>query len=667
MTRQAGYESLDWKHSQVRRNDREDENVSEEFFTEGDSLTEISALVRESMQNSLDAAQDKSKPVTMRFKIGEQKSTVNHNYFDSIYSHAKLSLQPNLLPELNNKSKFLVIEDFHTAGLRGSISSLRPSPESSKKHGDNFWFFEWKSGETNKLKGGRGSWGIGKAVLSAASRMKTILVYSERNSASSPKPNTESILFGHSIFKYAYIDGLRLKPHRNWMRGVQVEGEVGEIDYEPTSLASDIELFRRDWKIKRKSSEVGTSIVIPFVKDTITADSLIQCIIQDYFIAILDNSVICEVEDEDGNEFLIDKENIFMLIERIEEVNSSSTTKSKRELIGICQMYENRIKNQTTKHEVRAPISDINDWNSVLFEEALKNDFYQEIEKGKTVEFLVKTEVPTEKSSIFRTDQFSVLFSKYNSEGFSKTLFTRGGILIPDANPDSKLSGLLSIVVVDQGELDELQELLRLAEGPAHKNWTANGDKVSALYEGKALREVIKWVKVSALSIFKKLQPDQSIPDDRSLAKYFPDDSPLEGALGDVKNESEKATGKPEGGHGGFGGEGIPRGGRLLRIEGGELPGSIIISPIDATRLEKGMLFEIEFAYSLRGGNSFTAWDSEDFNLAKVFSESESRGIEINFSNNKATIEIVNPKFEAVFCKFDPLRDVSVDARRVIK
>jgi hypothetical protein len=239
--------------------------------------------------------------------------------------------------------------------------------------------------------------------------------------------------------------------------------------------------------------------------------------------------------------------------------------------------------------------------------------------------------------------------------------------LIPDANPDSKLSGLLSIVVVDQGELDELQELLRLAEGPAHKNWTANGDKVSALYESKALREVIKWVKVSALSIFKKLQPDQSVPDDRSLAKYFPDESPTQGALGTAQNESERATGKPEGGRGGSGGEGNPRGGRLLRIQGGELPGSIVISPIDVTRLEKGMLFEIEFAYSLRGGNSFTAWDSEDFNLAKLFSESDSRGIEISFSNNKAIIEIVNPKFEAVFCKFDPLRDVSVDARRVIK
>ncbi len=667
MTRQAGYESLDWKYSQVRHTDREDENVSEEFFNEGDSLTEISALVRESVQNSLDAAQNKSKPVTIRFKIGEQVAKLNHHYFDPIYDHAKDSIDESLLPDLNYKSKFLVIEDFNTQGMRGSLSSLRPSDESREKYGDNFWYFEWKTGETNKLKGGRGSWGVGKAVLSAASKIKTILVYSERDTLSCPRPNTESILFGHSIFKHATIHGLRLKPHRNWMREVQVEGEPGEKDFEPTSLSGEIELFQNDWKIKRRSRELGTSIVIPFIKDTITADSLIQCIIQDYFIAILDNSLVCEVEDEDRNEFIVDKENIFILIDRIEEVNSSSTTKSKRELVGVCQMYENRIKNKTLKHELRGSSSARNDWSSLTFEEEFKNILHQEIEIGKTIEFIVKTEVPVGKTGTLRTDHFSVLFSKYNGEGFPKTLFYRGGIVIPDANPDSKLNGLLSMVIVDEGELDELQKLLRLAEGPAHKNWTANGDKVSALYEGKALREVIKWVKVSALSIFKKLQPDQSIPDDRSLAKYFPDDSPLEGALGDVQNESEKATGKPEGGHGGFGGEGSPRGGRLLRIEVGELPGSIIISPIDATRLEKGMLFEIEFAYSLRGGNSFAAWDSEDFNLAKVFSESESSGIKVNFSNNKAIIEIVNPKFEAVFCKFDSLRDVSVDARRLNK
>lgn len=662
MTSQRGYKSLDWKCSQVRLTDREDENVSEEFFTEGDSLTEISSLVRESMQNSIDAVQDESTPVRMRFKVGEQLPVINQQYFSPIYAHAEQSLQINHLPKLNFKSKYLVIEDFNTAGLRGSISSLRPTPASREKYGDNFWFFEWKSGETNKLKGGRGSWGIGKAVLSAASKLKTILVYSERDKFSCPTPNTEGILFGHSIFKYSDVDGLRLKPHRNWMREVQIEDE---IDFEPTSLNDDINLFCEDWQIRRKSKETGTSIVIPFVKDTITADSLIQCIIQDYFIAILDESVSCEIEDEKNNKFLIDRDHLFSFMDRMDELNSSSTTKNKNELIGFCQMYENRIKKKTFKHVVRALNDHPNDWTHLSFEESFKVQFQSEIEKGTTVEFIVKTDVPTESRGIYRSDQFSVLFSKYNSEGLSKTLFTRRGIIIPEANPDSKLNGLLSMVIIDEGELNELQKLLRLAEGPAHKNWTANGDKISALYENKALRELIKWVKISSLSIFKKLQPDQSIADDRSLAKYFPDDSPIEGAIGNEQNESEKASGKPEGGQGGSGGKGNPRGGRLLRVQGGDSPGSIVISQIDAAKIKKGMSFEIEFAYSLRGGNSFTAWDSEDFNLAKLFSDSKSSGVKVQFSGNKAIIEIEKPIFQAAFYDFDPLRDVSVDTRKI--
>lgn len=125
------------------------------------------------------------------------------------------------MPDLNQDAKYLVIEDFNTRGLKGSISSIRPTDESKNKYGSNFWFFEWKTGETNKLAGSRGSWGIGKAVLSAASKLKTILVYSERDKSKCQESENESILFGHSIFKYAFVDGIRLKPHRNWMKEVE--------------------------------------------------------------------------------------------------------------------------------------------------------------------------------------------------------------------------------------------------------------------------------------------------------------------------------------------------------------------------------------------------------------------------------------------------------------
>ena len=290
MTQQSRYKTIGWQHLEVKLRDREDELISEEFFNDVDTLSEISSLIRESMQNSIDEILDKQLPIKMRFTVGKQNAKLNQEYFSDIYEHAKLSIQPSLLPNLEIESNYLVIEDFNTNGLRGSISSQKPTANSSATYYDNYWYFEWKSGETNKLTGGRGSWGVGKIVLSAASRLKTILVYSERQSLSCPEPNTNGILFGHSIFRYATMsDGKRLRPYRNWMKEIKVGGD---IDYVPTSDLVDINQFREDWRLFRKQKEYGTSIVIPFVKNTITAERLIQCIIQDYFIAILEIAVV---------------------------------------------------------------------------------------------------------------------------------------------------------------------------------------------------------------------------------------------------------------------------------------------------------------------------------------------------------------------------------------
>jgi len=662
MTRQAGYKSIGWKHSIIKRRDREDEIISEEFFNDVDTLDEISSLVRESMQNSIDEARNKSIPVQIRFKVGKQSTQLSKEYFAEIYPHAEKSIQESLLPKLNSASKYLVIEDFNTGGLKGSISSLRPDESSIQKYGSNFWFFEWKTGETNKLAGGRGSWGIGKAVLSAASKLKTILVYSERDPECCPESNTEGILFGHSIFKYADINNERYKPHRNWMKESQVDGE---LEFIPTSDKGDIGIFCRDWSVVRKAKDLGTSIVIPFIKDSITANHLLQSIIQDYFIAILDDTVRCEIEDEYGKKIRLEKNNLISLIEELDEDSLNSVSKSKSELIGLCQMYQNKVTNKTAKQEIRSTIASPNDWVSINFTDESKEKFRIDIERGKTVEFIVKTEVPSERKDITRTDEFTVLFSKYHKEGLQRTLFTRKGIIIPEAFRESKINGILTMVIVEEGEVDQLQRMLRLAEGPAHKNWSDKGDKVLAKYEKRALTKTIHWVKTSALSIFKKLQPDQNVADDRSLSKYFPDDLPIEGINGDSQAESKKAEGKPEGGSGGSGGAGMPRGGRLLRVENGNEIGSIIVKPIDPSRLEVGMLFEIEFAYTLHNGDSFSAWDLEDFDLGTLINQNETSGVQISTKGNKATLTIKKPSFSVGFSRFDALRDVSVNIRKI--
>jgi hypothetical protein len=148
-------------------------------------------------------------------------------------------------------------------------------------------------------------------------------------------------------------------------------------------------------------------------------------------------------------------------------------------------MYEKRISGKTHKIKVRPKIDFENDWSNLEFEEELKEEFRSKIEGGSCVEFEVMTEVPTQQVGINKTDTFSVLFSKYGREGLSKTLFTRRGIIIPEAFRESKLNGLLSMVLIEENESNFLQQMLRLSEGPAHKNWTATGDKVLGRYETK--------------------------------------------------------------------------------------------------------------------------------------------------------------------------------------
>ena len=161
-----------WQETVKGLNDDEEHQQNEEFFNDTDVLSEISSLVREAIQNSIDACLDNTKPVKVRFTLKNQTGKINEKYFKDLYPHAALSINENLLPKYDQNSIFLIIEDFNTTGLEGSVRTSKPKDSDVKLYGASYWFFEWAKGISIK-KGDRGSWGIGKIVLSAASRYKS--------------------------------------------------------------------------------------------------------------------------------------------------------------------------------------------------------------------------------------------------------------------------------------------------------------------------------------------------------------------------------------------------------------------------------------------------------------------------------------------------------------
>ena len=107
--------NVEWQFQDAPVGYRENEQIGEEFFSNAEVLSEVSGVVRESIQNSLDEVLDTSKPVQMVFTVGNQSPVVANHYFSSLYPHIeKIGLRE--VPNFDDASPFLVIEDFNTRG-----------------------------------------------------------------------------------------------------------------------------------------------------------------------------------------------------------------------------------------------------------------------------------------------------------------------------------------------------------------------------------------------------------------------------------------------------------------------------------------------------------------------------------------------------------------------
>lgn len=642
-----------WQETVKGLNDDEEHQQNEEFFNDTDVLSEISSLVREAIQNSIDACLDDSKPVKVRFTLKNQTGNINEKYFKDLYPHAKLSINENLLPKYDQNSIYLIVEDFNTTGLEGSVRTSKPKDPDVKLYGASYWFFEWAKGISIK-KGDRGSWGIGKIVLSAASRYKSYFVYSVRKRI--VEEGTEQILFGHANLKYENISDKRVKPNRRWM----IINEIGE--HIPQSDSLQIKEFCSDWGVTRESSMTGTSIILPFCRDTITPKGLLQCIIQDYFIPIIDGSLECEIVGNNSS-MTLNTSNIIDQILDLDEGFWTSATKSRDELVGLCHMYKNFINKKIKTVEIKQIEKSINNWNEVAFDKELVGVINGDLDSGIIYQFKVETNIPIPNSKNNSMDYFNILLSKHNSNELSKTIFSRQGILIPNANRDSKLRGLLSLVVISKKSENSIAQILSDAEGPAHKSWSEAGDRVTQKYNRAAVKAVISWVRSSALNINKLLQSSDEIPDDRSLSKYFPYSSDNGQSSSSVnKDDSVGSKGSPKGGKGGKGGKSRPAREKLLDIY--QTENGFDIRPMDLN-VPIGARFVIQVAYTLKSGDSFSAWSDEDFSLEEMYNKNSSSGAEIYFKENILEFRVVKTDFCLSFVGFDAFRDLSIELKRI--
>ena len=253
-------------------------------------------LAREAIQNSVDAHAEGQDKVSMQFVAknlvdSDKAEFVTFAGLNAIGSRAsELSfMEPNCIASLSDPNvplKLLFIDDYNTTGLAGD-----PASPSSKFH--RFLLSLGDGGKEHDEHGTGGSYGFGKSVYSSNSAILTIFAYS-RTVDGEGKPT--SILFGCGYYRAHSADG---RPHtgRAWFGNDELVPGAQQI-VRPLRDQDADELAEKLGFAVRTPDKLGTSVLI--VDATVETADVLRGVEDWWWPRLLNNLLDVEVVSEDG-------------------------------------------------------------------------------------------------------------------------------------------------------------------------------------------------------------------------------------------------------------------------------------------------------------------------------------------------------------------------------
>ena len=273
----------EWQFREMQPGEMNVDPIGGEFFATEAIGTLTDALVRESIQNSLDAAAGK-EPVKVRFSffsgLRKDSDKCRALNIDNLVPHLEArhsGLQE--VPSRNEGMSYILIEDFGTRGLQGDIYQYDDLEEEAKRN--DFYYFWRNIGRTKKESTDLGRWGLGKTVFQAASKINAFFGLTVR------EEDGRKLLMGQCVLRIHKMNGKRYSPY----------GYFGSFDQNLALPVEDfgyIEKFSEDFAVSR-SNQPGLTILVPYPDEDIHALDSVKSVIRHYFFPILSGKLICEV------------------------------------------------------------------------------------------------------------------------------------------------------------------------------------------------------------------------------------------------------------------------------------------------------------------------------------------------------------------------------------
>jgi hypothetical protein len=606
-----------WNFREMMKGEMNADPVHGEFFsTEAlDSLA--AALVREFIQNALDARQGVD-PVRVRFVLGKTDADSTSPYVDGLRGHVQAKdsgVKKEVLPDADEPMSFLGIEDFGTRGLRGDPTHDDEDIGASAGHRNDFYYFWRNLGRSGKGEAERGRWGLGHTVFAAASRMNSFLGLTVRDD------DGRKLLMGQSVLKIHRVDGKKYSPY-GWF------GLGGEQSFVlPVESPALTDHFCEDFMLDRSASP-GLSVVIPFPDMTIDAGSIARAAISHHFYPILSSDLIVEVATEGMSEALTRD----TLRERAKALFIGKEQQQLGNLLKVFDLVEWSLALKPDDHTYpNALPAGKPSWETVAFPDEKLKELRDAYEAQKQIGVRISLPIQ-EKKGQPQASRFAIFMQRDPEVARGEIYFVRQGITIVNPSAPRERS-VRAVVVIENGALSKL---LGDAENPAHTEWQERSEKFRDKYEYGV--SCLRFVKNSVHGIAHILTA-ASEQRDKDLLKdlFYVTQTADEGVDGENGNTGTKRkTRRPPPI------PGIPKPPRFVKID--RVAGGFKISAHPDAPAQKRSI-DVRLGYAVRKGSPIKRYVPEDFALESSQFTFDSIDAVLTKEKNRLSIETQSKDF----------------------
>ncbi|NMC21375.1 MAG: hypothetical protein GYA33_13265 [Thermogutta sp.] len=544
--------------------------------------------------------------------------------------HWEIGFDRDGVPQL--QEGFLVCEDFGTRGLGGDPLLARDPDPAGNEREDFFWF--WRNiGRSGKTGDDLGRWGLGKTVYRAASQVGCMFGLTVR------ADDRRQLLMGQAVLRIHEWEGQEYVPEGYWCGGVEERTGLPL----PIEEASELDQFRREWKLSRSPDEPGLSVVVPYAAPELKGTHLLQAICVHFFLPILRGELIVDLVTPDTGEVRLDQKS---LEERSRSVKWDGPKRSKRhvappiDFVKRCLPVQSQAVPTKLLGQTKLP-----ELSSEAFEpqtlEKLRNQFASE----KLTAIKVQMALPRRQGPD-EVGELHVFLRRQPDGERADTYYVREGMTITKLNSRAGLRGVRALVIVEKGPL---ASLLGDSEGPAHEDWDTSEDRPDRTWTKWKGR--VKFCRRIVDDLTELLTTPTTKADFDLLSDFF--------SIEKTRAPQRSRMPHPEGnGRPKFGD--IPAKPRWYRLDGRRA--GFRIAHNAGQPLPKNPRLRVSVAYDLPSGNPIKKWSPFDFEFGK------SPQLKLSGKSIKATAQAGNillltvegERFSFVADGFDEHRDLLV-------